>query len=371
MSSSSNSPEKRSLPTITLHTSRPFSLSFTVMNAEFCFRPLSFSWVAIHPQPRGVVQFMGGAFFGTFPTLFYRYLLRRVYEAGYTVIALPFRFSFRHWPLAVGLLKEQDELRREIALTAQQLGYECDLYQDKTRYFWMGHSLGCKYIALLEFLSDDRWPSLLETCTDARQVEQLKHAIADLRPDTVSIKGQPSLLLAPDISNTESAIPIRALAQLLDRLQLCVLPTRKQTQCLIAQSDLFNLTGLISFDRDTIAGSVANPGQKPYTENDVLWLLNQLKQRAFPLLHQELLGKHLEPVGVKIGSFIVDLNPFDKFVKRISDRPLEDNVLQFLKELQQRQQAPNLASNVQSLEGNNSIKNSIKIPVSAVSISQD
>lgn len=340
------------------------------MNAEFCFRPLSFSWVAIHPQPRGVVQFIGGAFFGTFPTLFYRYLLRRVFDAGYTVIALPFRFSFRHWSLAVSLLKEQDQLRREIALTAQHLGYESDLYQDKTQYLWMGHSLGCKYIALLEFLSDDRWPALLETCADTRQIEQIKHAIADLRPDTVSIKGQPSLLLAPDISDTESAIPIRSLAQLLDRFQLGVLPTRRQTQCLIDQSDLFNLTGLISFDHDTIAGSVANPGQKPYAENDVLWLITQLQQRAFPVLHQELLGKHLEPLGVKIGSFIVDLNPFDKFVERISDRLLEDNVLQFLETLRQREQAPNLKASIpeiQSLEEGDHLK----IPVQAGSVPQD
>jgi hypothetical protein len=329
------------------------------MNAEFCFRPLSFSWVAIHPQPRGVVQFMGGAFFGTFPTLFYRYLLRQVFEAGYTVIALPFQFSFRHWSLSVSLLKEQDALRREIAQAARHLGYESDIYQDKTRYFWMGHSLGCKYIALLEFLSDDRWPSLLETCADIRQVEQIKQAIADLRPDAVSIKGQPSLLLAPDISDTESAIPLRFLAQLLDRFQLGVLPARKQTQCLIAKSDLFNLTGLISFDHDTIAGSVANPGQKPYLENDVLWLISQLKQRAFPLLHQELSGKHLEPLGVKIGSFVVDFNPLDKFAERICDRLLEDKVLQFLEALRQREQTPKSGAAVQSLQD---IPNRFAIP---------
>jgi Protein of unknown function (DUF1350) len=319
------------------------------MNAEFRFSPLSFSWVAIHPHPKGVVQFIGGAFFGTFPTVFYRYLLRQVFEAGYTVIALPFQFSFRHWSLAVGLLREQDELRREIALAAQHLGYESDLYQDKTRYFWMGHSLGCKYIALLEFLSDDRWPTLLETCADTRQIEQIEQAIADL--DAVSIKGQPSLLLAPDISDTESAIPIRALAQLLDRFQLGVLPTRKQTQCLVDQSDLFNLTGLISFDHDSIAGSTANPGQKPYTENDVLWLLTQLKRRAFPLLYQEIAGKHLEPLGVKIGPFVVDFNPFDKFAERISDRSLEHKVLQFLERLRQREQTISTEESVSTRQG--------------------
>jgi hypothetical protein len=45
------------------------------METKIRFQPLSFSWVAIHPNPKGVVQFIGGAFFGTFPTVFYRYFL--------------------------------------------------------------------------------------------------------------------------------------------------------------------------------------------------------------------------------------------------------------------------------------------------------
>jgi hypothetical protein len=60
------------------------------------FQPVSFSWLALHPQPQGVIQFIGGAFFGSLPTLSYRDLLHRLYDAGYTVVAIPFRFSFRH-----------------------------------------------------------------------------------------------------------------------------------------------------------------------------------------------------------------------------------------------------------------------------------
>ncbi len=66
------------------------------MNREFKFRPISNSWAAIHPQPKGVVQFIGGAFFGTFPTIFYQYFLNQLYDAGYAIIALPFRFTFNH-----------------------------------------------------------------------------------------------------------------------------------------------------------------------------------------------------------------------------------------------------------------------------------
>lgn len=314
---------------------------------EFHFRPIHHSWVALHPHPRGVVQFIGGAFFGSFPTVAYRYLLQTIFEAGYTVVALPFRFSFRHWSLAIELLNEQDALRPELTAIAQHLNYDHELYQDKTNYSWVGHSLGCKYIALLELLSSEQWQEILSHCVEANQIEEIKHAIDRKSIDAVSIKGQPSLLIAPDISDTESAIPIRFLVQLLDKLKLGVLPTRTQTQCLIEQSDLFNLTGLISFDRDTIAGSLANV--QPLSKNDVLWFLLQLKQRRYPLLHQELAGKHLEPVGVQIDKWVVDFNPWDKFAEPIANRTLEAIVLQFLDRLRQREQGLEPESQVNSI----------------------
>ncbi|MEP0919271.1 DUF1350 family protein [Leptolyngbya sp. DQ-M1] len=304
----------------------------------FQFRPLCHSWVALHPHPRGVVQFIGGAFFGSFPTIAYRYLLQQIFEAGYTVIALPFRFSFRHWSLAIELLEEQNTLRQELTAIAKRLNYDYELYQDKTNYYWIGHSLGCKYIALLELLSSEQWRQVLCSCVEAKQIEQVERAIAHLSIDSVSIKGQPSLLLAPDISDTESAVPIRFLAQLLDKFKLGALPTRVQTQCLVEQSELFNLTGLISFDRDTIAGSFANAQKQHLSENDVLWYLSQLKQRHYRVLYRELSGKHLEPVGVQIGEWVVDLNPLDKLAEPIAGRTLESVVLEFLDRLRQREQ---------------------------------
>ncbi|HEY9709264.1 MAG TPA: DUF1350 family protein, partial [Oculatellaceae cyanobacterium] len=69
------------------------------MHTTFKFIPLSSSWVAIHPKPKGVIQFIGGAFFGSLPTLFYRHFLSKLFANGYTIIALPFRFSFEHWSI--------------------------------------------------------------------------------------------------------------------------------------------------------------------------------------------------------------------------------------------------------------------------------
>ncbi|HEY9300837.1 MAG TPA: DUF1350 family protein, partial [Phormidium sp.] len=316
------------------------------MSNSFKFQPVSFSWVAVHPQPKGVVQFIGGTFFGSLPTLFYRYFLQQLFEEGYTVVALPFRFTFRHWPIAIGLLKEQQILRTELTKIAQRLGYESEIYQELSSYFWVGHSLGCKYIALLELLSDDRYPNIVDKFSVKRSYpvgnrpnyQQIQRLIENLGIDRPSIKGQPSLLLAPDISNTESAIPVRPLAQLLDKFGLGVLPTREQTQDFIANSSLFNLTAIISFDRDKIAGSIKDINKSPEEQknSDVLWLIQQLSNRKLPLLSKEIEGKHLEPIGIKIGNYIVDLNPWDKFIKPLKSRVLEYWSVHFLDALKKR-----------------------------------
>jgi Protein of unknown function (DUF1350) len=308
------------------------------MPPVFRFSPVSFSWVAIHPQPKGVIQFIGGAFFGTFPTVFYRYFLQTLFEAGYTIVALPFRFSFQHWSISIDLLKEQEILRPELAKIATRLEYESDIYQQKSNYYWLGHSLGCKYIALLEFLSGQEWQQVANPCIGSEIDRQIETIVTNAGIENASILNQPSLLVAPDISNTESAIPIPAIASFLDRIGWGVKPSRAQTQCFIERSRLFNLTALISFDKDTLAGSETDrfKSAKVRQNSDVLWTIDQLKQRKFPILNQELSGKHLAPLGVRIGEYLIDLNPFDKFIEQLKSRQLEQCAIQFLDELAKR-----------------------------------
>jgi hypothetical protein len=302
------------------------------MNSVFRFSPVSFSWVAIHPNPKGVIQFIGGAFFGTFPTVFYRYFLQRLFEEGYTIVALPFRFSFRHWPIAIELLAEQEILCHHLTVAADKLGYQNNIYQEKSNYFWLGHSLGCKYIALLEFLSGQQRKDIIESCIKNPTDRLVTNIIIDSA--SCSIFNQPSLLIAPDISDTESAIPVKFIAQILDQIGLGVKPTKKETQCFIESSNLFNLTALVSFEKDTIAGSKSNPSKPP--NSDVVWLIKELEKRNPQFLHQELKGKHLEPLGIRIQNYIIDLNPFDKFIEAIKDRQLETVVIRFLNKLRQR-----------------------------------
>lgn len=264
------------------------------------FQPVSFSWVALHPEPKGILQFIGGAFFGTFPTLFYRHLFQELYQEGYTLVAMPFRFSLRHWQIAHSLLEEQHRLRQILPTLAERQGYDSSIYRDRSSYQWLGHSLGCKYIALLELFSGNR---------DA-VVTVLPSALVETYRDSKGIWSQGSVLLAPDISDLESAIPIRSLVALLNYLNIDVQPNRQQTLTLIQQSNLFNLTAMISFENDTVAGSLQSPNAK---DNDVLWLHQYLQTKSASA--QELSGKHLEPIGWRMGRYIVDLNPCDKFMK--------------------------------------------------------
>jgi hypothetical protein len=273
------------------------------LEKEFRFSPLSFSWVALHPHPKGIVQFIGGIFFGSLPNIFYRHLLKQIYLDGYTVVALPFRFTLRHWSVAISLLQEQETLIPLLEQKARELNYDPNIYRELDCYQWLGHSLGCKYIALLEFLAE--WshnPENIQnqikknTKRSEVQLQQIKQSFLDL---SISIKDQKSILMAPEISNTQDAIKIPILPSLLDVLGLGVLPTKQETFDLIQQSDLFNLTKMISFDKDKIAGS---KGSMVVPDKTVRKLIKILGSK---LLHEEVKGQHLRPLGLEVGSNIV------------------------------------------------------------------
>ena len=268
------------------------------------FLPLNFSWVALHPQPIGVIYFIGGAFFGTFPTLFYRYLLEYLFHLGYTIIAIPYRFTFRHWSVVIGLVKDKATLREALIEEAKHRQYDYKIYQEdqqseESNYFWLGHSLGCKYIALLELLTElkqnnQHQQNLVQSsfgnCIPSNEQRNLETALAEVDLDKISLENQSSILMAPAIEGLEGAIPIfrnsrfAGLQNFLAKMGIKVEPSQQETFCLIQQSQLFNLTSLIFFQGDT---RVAAP--------TVQWLLNNLGERL--VQKRELKGKHLAPLG--------------------------------------------------------------------------
>jgi Protein of unknown function (DUF1350) len=269
---------------------------------------ISNSQVLLHPQPKGVIQFIGSFIFGSFPVCAYKALHQFLFTQGYSVILYEFPLNplqFNHWEVALDLLKEQYNLKIEIVKTLTATNTDPDrieLYLRSANYLWLGHSLGCKYIALLEVLSQDalKRTSILQNCLDENDAERiiasldsieslrtkadeiLQQMLPEINPNTQAfIRDQPSVLLAPEISNT-----VRFLRSGWRIANPWTKPNGGQTECLISSSqDLFNLTGIISFSSDDIA------------EDEVTFLIEQIKNRHFqPYLAAELLGCHFEPL---------------------------------------------------------------------------
>lgn len=87
---------------------------------------ISRSQVARHPQPIGVVQFYGGAFFNGRPTLWYEHFLAELYRAGYTIIAPVIPAGLDHTNTAYTLLAERDNVRQALRRVARRRGRDAD-----------------------------------------------------------------------------------------------------------------------------------------------------------------------------------------------------------------------------------------------------
>ncbi len=290
-------------------------------DSDLLFTYLYSNWVLIHPEPKGVVYFIGGAGFGSFPTVFYRYILRRIFQEGYTIVALPFRFTLSHWSVAINLVKKAKPLREAIKAEAERRNSihgedtykNLDLYSNTEKfregdYFWLGHSLGCKYVALLEVLGDvERLDSLCnkgdfaqisallgECITNEKQIKRIQKLIEQIKdPEYVSLENQSSILMAPVITGIEGAIPIEALAKLVKSF-LDVRPSKEETECLIREDEngikdnLFHFTSIVKFKNDDVESKAGT----------IKFLLDNLPKQPHPPLFQELEGKHLAPLNL-------------------------------------------------------------------------
>jgi len=261
------------------------------MISKICrFQAISRSWVAVPERevPLGVIEFIGGAGLGTFPTIAYRLFLNALVDSGYTVIAVPFPLKFNHQAVAEYLKEERDVIRKALN------------YPPTIPQIWVAHSLGCKYIALLEIQKD--------------------------------IIDQPSLLIAPNIGETRNAVPFDWLANLLDKCNLGVRPSREITKQWMEKSinagELFHITSLLSFKQDCISGN-SNGAQictkkgllpNPPSTDDVRWLNDLLKDRpdyiySFAEIdgsHTQLASKQIEQANQSALNLINDLRQVAK-----------------------------------------------------------
>jgi Protein of unknown function (DUF1350) len=227
------------------------------------FKPVYTCWVAEHPQPIGTIEFLGGALFGVFPTIFYSSLLRYLYGQGFTIVTSPFRLSLDHARVAKEIYLDRERVFDTLSPTHHNLPR-----------FWVGHSLGCKYILLLKTSSE-------------------------IDKGTFSIKDNPSVLIAPNISDTLKAVRFKWLATYLDRTGRGVNPNRNEVKLKLEKSQRFNLSAIISFGLDTEAGTQKESPEKP-DFSDVALITQILANNPKRLLLKTELPKckHLEPVKI-------------------------------------------------------------------------
>ncbi|ACF13718.1 protein of unknown function DUF1350 [Chloroherpeton thalassium ATCC 35110] len=241
------------------------------------YKKICNSHVAIPEKPIGVVEFYGGQFFGQFPLGSYEYFLQCLYEAGYAVIAVPYEFSTNHIAVARKLLTVRDCVKKAFPEL-----------EDLT-FFWIGHSLGCKLIAMLEAWTEKETnrlvlPASYKSMAEAEELAQLS-----------GIYDQPSVLLAPVFADNDDLVPFPPISYLIDKIGLGVKPTRQEVRDEIERSDLFNLTGIVCFKDDDVAGHFSSNAEK----KDVPWLIEKLSKpgRTDEFYKQELPGGHLKPNG--------------------------------------------------------------------------
>ncbi|MEA5582763.1 DUF1350 family protein [Nodularia harveyana UHCC-0300] len=315
------------------------------MKLKMKWQPISHSWVALHPQPKGVIQFIGGAFFGTFlPMLFYQHLLKTLFDQRYTIVILPFNFTFDHYEEAGFLIREQYEIIPELVRMSQLLGYNHNIYLNDTNFLWLGHSIGCKYISLLEGFTalpieseelerfirelvlktsntsnhqknDYKIKSIVTDLeiliNDIQQkkgktIERVKYYLkqdidsqkfrsddSQVKISSIFIKGQSSIFLAPVKTGIDSAIKPKFLAELINIIGFDVKPTPQETYTLIKDSNLFNLLAILRLKSDDIARGTCD------------WFINTLKKPPQDFW-EELPGGHLRPLGIQIGNFVIN-----------------------------------------------------------------
>lgn len=264
----------------------------------FKFRRVKDTQVALHPDPKGVISFIGGAFFGKFPTIFYRSLLKDIFNCGYTIVAFPYRFTFDHWSEAISLAEDRYEIQQALSEKAKKLGYSYEIYEENpnskdSKYIWLGHSLGCKYIGLLELLTDlekQDFQLHLSTCVSQNEAKSIIQLLSHISLDKVSLLNQPSILIDPVISDLDDAVPFQSLRKIINRF-IRVEPSRKETYDLIHKSKLFGLTSIIDLSSQL--------GEETVTRLKKVLANNLSDFKSIPI------GNHLAALGFHAGNSVL------------------------------------------------------------------
>lgn len=214
---------------------------------------LPHGFVSLHPEPEGIVHFIGGYFFGTGVSCWYGSLLECL-QQRFTVHSYSYSFAeLSHWKIASDLLEQIEQVKKEATRISKQEGFNPEIYEDPNKHCLVGHSLGCECISLIRFLGypKDRQIQMLKSACQIlgpQEVTDLDFSDVKALPQSQSIPYRASLLMAP-CYKTPTAISSL----------LKVRPQQQLTRYLIQQShELLPKTALIALDGDTIAGPDAD-----------------------------------------------------------------------------------------------------------------
>jgi Protein of unknown function (DUF1350) len=224
---------------------------------------LSHGFVSIHPNPEGIVHFIGGYFFGTGVQCWYRSLLEQL-QQRFTVHSYSDSFAeLSHWKIASDLLEQIEQVKLEGIRAGKQMGFQTEVYSEPSKHCLVGHSLGCECIVLIRFLGfEKKLQSVIlkdaQRKLGSSEVTQADFIDVQSLPQLQLIPYRTSLLMAPCFK-TPTAI----------NWLLKVRPQNQLVQYLVQlkEADLLPLTSLISFSGDTIAGP------------DVSWLHTELQKQ--------------------------------------------------------------------------------------------
>lgn len=225
------------------------------------WQELAGTWTLVPRNPLGLVHFLGGAFVAAAPHLTYRWLLEKLADRGYAIVATPFaNTTLDHQATAVSVLNRFEQTRDRL--------YASDRL--RKRYlpvYGLGHSMGCK----LHLLAG----SLLE-------VERAGNILLSFNNYPVSRaipmmdRLSPFLAAASRTAFGPGAVDV-------DR-GLEFSPSPAETEAIVAESYGVRRNLLVKFQQDDIDQS-----------RD----LSRILQARFPgmLALRELPGNHLTPLG--------------------------------------------------------------------------
>jgi hypothetical protein len=104
------------------------------------WRQIEENWVLTPNKPKGVIHFLGGAFFAAAPHVAYGRVLEQLAENDYAIVATPFlNNTFDHRQIA-----------RDVNASFRKV--RSKLFLDYFPVFGMGHSMGCKIHLLINCL---------------------------------------------------------------------------------------------------------------------------------------------------------------------------------------------------------------------------